>query len=104
MKLLIFGVVGVLFFFPEAMGWDSSILYQDGNGRLVYESDEKGNRLADFSHAGYHSGEDALPNIPVWGQSALKRVMKMNFECREWSIMRKRSFSFGCWAMKRSII
>lgn len=46
-------------------GWDSSILRKGSNGRLVYYSDEAGNRLADFSHAGYRSGEVPLPNRPV---------------------------------------
>lgn len=46
-------------------GWESSIVYRDGGGRLVYESDERGNRLADFSHAGYRSGEGEMPRRPV---------------------------------------
>ena len=35
------------------------------SGQLVYSKDEKGNRLLDFSHVGYHSGEKAIPHAPV---------------------------------------
>ena len=34
-------------------------------GKLVYKTDAKGNRLPDFSHVGYHSGETAIPDLPV---------------------------------------
>jgi len=34
-------------------------------GRLVYATDAKGNRLPDFSYVGYHSGEKPIPNMPV---------------------------------------
>ena len=37
----------------------------DSSGKLVYSKDAKGNRLPDFSHAGYHSGERAIPLVPV---------------------------------------
>ncbi len=47
------------------LDWDSSILHHDRNGRLVYHSDEDGNRIVDFSHAGYHSGEVPIPDLPV---------------------------------------
>ena len=32
-------------------------------GRLVYEADERGNRLPDFSYCGYQAGEQAIPNV-----------------------------------------
>lgn len=35
------------------------------NGRLMYARDGKGNRLPDFSHVGYHSGERPIPNVSV---------------------------------------
>lgn len=35
------------------------------DGKLVYAKDAKGNRLPDFSNVGYHSGEKAIPNVPV---------------------------------------
>ncbi len=34
-------------------------------GRLVYAEDTRGNRLPDFSCAGYHSAEKAIPDVPV---------------------------------------
>jgi len=45
--------------------WNSTILYKGGDGSLVYHSDENGNRIPDFSHAGYRGGGVALPKIPV---------------------------------------
>jgi len=35
------------------------------DGKLVYSKDAKGNRVPDFSYVGYHSGEKAIPNVPV---------------------------------------
>ncbi len=35
------------------------------DGRLVYESDAQGNRVVDFSHAGYGGGGQAIPTVPV---------------------------------------
>lgn len=44
----------------------TSKLYRlDPSGKLVYSKDTKGNRLPDFSHVGYHSGERAIPHVPV---------------------------------------
>ena len=34
------------------------------DGRLVYESDAQGNRVVDFSHAGYGGGGQAIPSVP----------------------------------------
>ncbi|MEJ6981420.1 DUF6298 domain-containing protein [Pedobacter sp. P351] len=34
-------------------------------GKLVYESNEKGDRVPDFSYAGYMAGEVAIPDVPV---------------------------------------
>jgi hypothetical protein len=50
---------------PVGPGVESSILYRDADGRLVYSADEAGNRIVDFSHAGYHAGEKALPTVAV---------------------------------------
>jgi len=38
---------------------------QDAAGRLVYASDERGNRVPDFSNCGYHGGGVAIPDVPV---------------------------------------
>ena len=35
------------------------------NGKLVYTSDSLGNRVPDFSYAGYMAGEKAIPAVPV---------------------------------------
>jgi hypothetical protein len=35
------------------------------SGKLVLVKDAKGNCLPDFSHVGYHSGERAIPHVPV---------------------------------------
>jgi hypothetical protein len=37
----------------------------DSSGKLVYSKDPMGNCLPDFSHVGYHSGERAIPHVPV---------------------------------------
>ena len=44
--------------------YQSSILHYDDSLRLVYHSDEDGNRIPDFSHAGYKNGEHDLPVLP----------------------------------------
>lgn len=38
---------------------------QGDNGVLAYTTDEQGNRVIDFSHAGYRGGGEAIPNVPV---------------------------------------
>jgi hypothetical protein len=59
-------IEAVLFLLPSlALGWESSIVYQDSSSRLVYESDDKGNRIVDVSHAGYKGGTVPLPQIAV---------------------------------------
>ena len=56
----------LLLMFPSwALGWDSSIVYHDSNNRLVYVSDGEGNRIVDFSHAGYKGGTVDLPQMDV---------------------------------------
>lgn len=36
----------------------------DSNGRLAYTADTDGNRIIDFSHAGYAGGGVAIPDVP----------------------------------------
>jgi hypothetical protein len=43
----------------------SKLFRLDPSGKLVYSTDRKGNRLPDFSHVGYHSGEKAIPQVSV---------------------------------------
>lgn len=45
--------------------WNSSILYKAQDGSLIYHSDEEGNRVPDFSYAGYRGGGVPLPQVPV---------------------------------------
>jgi hypothetical protein len=35
------------------------------DGRLVYESSARGDRVPDFSHCGYHAGDRDIPDAPV---------------------------------------
>src|SRR5262245_28704664 len=39
-------------------------VYSGADGRLVYAADARGNRIPDFSHAGYAGGA-AIPDVPV---------------------------------------
>ncbi len=58
----------VIFLFISILApaqWQSSILHYNDSNRLVYHSDEDGNRIPDFSHAGYKNGEAELPVLPV---------------------------------------
>lgn len=49
-----------------AHAWTSSMVQLDAQGRLTYPSDANGNRIPDFSHAGYKGGGVPLPtDIPV---------------------------------------
>lgn len=43
----------------------SKWVYFGPDGRLHYRSDERGNRIMDFSHAGYRGGGVRLPSPPV---------------------------------------
>jgi hypothetical protein len=49
-----------------AHAWTSSKVQLDAQGRLTYPADADGNRIPDFSHAGYRGGGVALPvDVPV---------------------------------------
>src|SRR5262249_163502 len=39
--------------------------YPGPDGKLVYDTDERGNRIPDFSHCGYEGGGVAIPAVPV---------------------------------------
>ena len=43
----------------------SEWIYPNAKGKLVYKKDDRGNRIMDFSHAGYKGGGVALPDVPV---------------------------------------
>ncbi|MBC8011123.1 MAG: hypothetical protein H7067_13625, partial [Burkholderiales bacterium] len=46
-------------------GWHSARVVPDVDGRLTYPADAEGNRIVDFSHAGYRGGGVPLPQVPV---------------------------------------
>lgn len=47
--------------------------YPGTSGKMEYKSTERGDRMADFSHAGYMGGGVPLPTVPA--------VIKVNHEC-----------------------
>jgi hypothetical protein len=57
-------LLGVLLANP-ADGAQSSRAFPGPDGSLVYTSDAEGNRIPDFSVAGYQGGGVPLPNLPV---------------------------------------
>lgn len=46
-----------------AQTWESAIVHYGNDGKLVYVKDANGNRVPDFSHAGYGGGGVALPTV-----------------------------------------
>lgn len=44
--------------------WQSSVIWQDEEGRLNYKKDTLGNRIPNFSYAGYKGGGIPIPEIP----------------------------------------
>lgn len=45
--------------------WHSELVRPGPDGRLEYHPDAYGNRIPDFSWAGYHNGERPIPEVPV---------------------------------------
>jgi hypothetical protein len=52
---------GVLLAAQPSSKW----VFTASDGRLRYRADARGNRIMDFSHAGYRGGGVRLPNVPV---------------------------------------
>src|SRR5688500_5619110 len=50
---------------PPAHARESAKVRFDSNGRLFYPADASGNRIPDYSHAGYKGGGVPLPTVPV---------------------------------------
>ena len=46
-------------------GRESAWVHPGRDGKLVYRATERGDRIMDFSHAGYMGGGVALPDVPV---------------------------------------
>ncbi len=62
------GVLLVWLYSPvraACQGWQSEIVYEGDDGKLVYVADQERNRIPDFSHAGYRGGGVSLPEYPV---------------------------------------
>ncbi|WP_342750844.1 peptidoglycan-binding protein [Termitidicoccus mucosus] len=53
-----------------ARAWQSGLVSTGTDGRLVYAADAQGNRIPDFSHAGYHGGGVPIPDVPVVARRA----------------------------------
>lgn len=45
--------------------WTSAIVPVGVDGALTYVADADGNRIPDFSYAGYHRGEAPIPDVPT---------------------------------------
>lgn len=54
-----------VFLATPAHAWESARVRYDSNGRLFYPADANGNRIPDYSHAGYKGGGVPLPAVPV---------------------------------------
>ena len=48
-----------------AHAWESAKVQYGSNGRLFYPADANGNRIPDYSHAGYKGGGVPLPAVPI---------------------------------------
>ncbi|EIQ02184.1 hypothetical protein OpiT1DRAFT_00767 [Opitutaceae bacterium TAV1] len=51
--------------FASAEPWQSELVRVAPDGALEYPADTEGNRIPDFSHAGYRGGGVPLPEVPV---------------------------------------
>jgi hypothetical protein len=52
--------------YPRPMpagGWESAAVHYDAGGRLVYATEGGGNRIPDFSYAGYENGVGVIPAV-----------------------------------------
>jgi len=58
-------ILAGLLFGTVAHGWQSTRVQTNAEGRLTYPADAAGNRIPDFSHAGYRGGGVPLPVVPV---------------------------------------
>ncbi len=45
--------------------WNSSLVTYNQNDRLMYNPDSFGNRVVDFSYAGYRNNMEPIPDVPV---------------------------------------
>ncbi|MGH1364078.1 MAG: T9SS type A sorting domain-containing protein [Calditrichia bacterium] len=45
--------------------WQSQLVFYDAQGKLQYAKDATGNRIPDFSYAGYRNSNEPIPDVPV---------------------------------------
>ncbi|MDR8391949.1 DUF6298 domain-containing protein [Aliifodinibius sp. S!AR15-10] len=61
-------VISILSGLP-GVGWGQDRparpISENEQGELVYSKDERGNRIPDFSYAGYMAGEQPIPDVPI---------------------------------------
>src|SRR5688500_13866203 len=71
MRIKIYSIAALLFcvntFFSKAQDMPpaTSMVYPGIDGKLVYVADSLGNKIPDFSNAGYKGGGVAIPYVPV---------------------------------------
>src|SRR5690349_6519907 len=63
LPLTILFVAGISF--VAVPGWQSRFVTEKKDGALIYQADENGNRIPDFSRVGYYHGDREIPMIPV---------------------------------------
>ncbi|MDO8538999.1 MAG: hypothetical protein Q7S40_01050 [Opitutaceae bacterium] len=64
-SLIVCGVLAFLCAAPVIRAWNSTLVTVDASGRLTFPADANGNRIPDFSHAGYRGGGVPLPVVPI---------------------------------------
>ncbi len=65
MKNVILFCLAVLVFGTNLSAWESKIVYRGNDEKLVYVADSSGNRIPDFSYAGYKNSAERIPDVPV---------------------------------------
>lgn len=61
----LFAIMLALLACATACAWQSERVRIGADGSLEYPADEEGNRIPDFSHAGYRGGGVPLPDAPI---------------------------------------
>ena len=63
LPLLALGVLALLAPAAASQAPNGAWVYPSATGNLLYQLDERGQRIADFSHCGYRGGTEPLPNV-----------------------------------------
>jgi hypothetical protein len=64
-NILFLFFVSICVFSTTITAQTTTLVSVDGNGRLVYTADSKGNKVPDFSGVGYKNSEVSIPTVPV---------------------------------------